>query len=319
MNNKFSDIDKAIITAWLFFGAGVGAFVSPLFRLSFFMGGAIGLFLGAGVAYVLFFEPWRKGYGIFSSPQETDDSSGNEEEESDISEFIRDSFEAEGIDTEAEVEFIPGEEDSEEEGELQDESELTDEETSEDETSSDLQEDVEESGNEFEEADEELEPGEEYEMEDESLEEDSELDETEEESDEELDEQSTMPAFHTHRNQIHSSYDEYDNNEPRGLKAWLTPTQLPITLAGIWFFTSTYISGNYPEITGTIPDYLPVWFFTILPIFFLIGLSGFIGLLFRESSETLEVSVAENATYMINLLKLFTGWGIGLYAILVNL
>jgi hypothetical protein len=310
MNNKFSDIDKAIITAWLFFGAGVGAFVSPLFRLSLFMGGAIGLFLGTSVAYVLFFEPWRKRYGIFSSPQETDDSSENEEEESDISEFIRDSFEAEGIDAEAGVEFIPGDEDSDEEGELQDESELTDEETSEDEVSADLEVEVKESDQELELEDEE------YGSEDESLEEDIEEEENDEEA---LEEQNMMPAFYARSNQIHSSYDEYENNEPRGLKAWLTPTQLPITLAGVWFFISTYISGNYPEIIGTIPYYLPVWFFTLLPIFFLIGLSGFIGLLFRESNETLEMSVAENATYMINLLKLFIGWGVGLYAILVNL
>jgi hypothetical protein len=317
MNNKFSDIDKAIITAWLFFGAGVGAFVSPLFRLSFFMGGAVGLFLGASVAYVLFFEPWRKRYGIFSSPQEMDDSSENEEKESDISEFIRDSFEAEGIDAEAEVEFTPGEEDSDEEWELQDESELTDEETSEDEISADLEEEVEES---------DQEPGledEEYGSEDESLEEEPEFDQTEEDleedNDDELEEQSALPAFYARSNQIHSSYDEYERNEPRGLKAWLMPTQLPITLAVLWLFLSLYFLNKYPELPDGIEKYFPASLLIVLPSLFLLGLSGLIGILFREQDETLEVSTEANSVYLFNFLKMFVGWGVGLYAILVNL
>jgi hypothetical protein len=309
MNNKFSDIDKAIITAWLFFGAGVGAFVSPLFRLSFFMGGAIGLFLGASVAYVLFFEPWRKRYGIFSSHQETDDSSENEEGESDISEFIRDSFEAEGIDAEAEVEFTPGEEDSDEEGELQDESELTDEETSEDEISANLEEEVEESDQELELEDQE------YGSEDESLEED-----IEEENDEEaLEEQNMLPAFYARSNQIHSSYDEYERNESRGLKAWLIPTQLPITLGVLWFFLSLYFLNKYPGLPGGIEKYFPASLLIVLPSLFLLGLSGLIGILFREQDETLEVSTEANSAYLFNFLKMLVGWGVGLYAILVNL
>jgi len=310
MNNKFSDIDKAIITAWLFFGAGVGAFVSPLFRVSFFMGGVIGLFLGASVAYVLFFEPWRKRHGIFSSLQVKDDSVEMEDERSDISEFIRDSFEAEEIDSDAEVEFTPAEGDPEEE-DLQDEA---DEDDPEEDTAIDLEEESEESDDEVEESDEELElEDEEYGSEDESLEEDP-----EEENDGEWEEQSMMPAFYARSDQIHSSYDEYQHSEPRGLRAWLTPTQLPITLAGVWFFTSAYIAGNYPEIIRTIAGGFPIWFFTILPIFFLIGLSGLIGILFRERDETLEISTQENAAYLLNLLKILIGWGAGVYALLVN-
>ncbi|MBL8077172.1 MAG: hypothetical protein JNM55_04355 [Anaerolineales bacterium] len=328
MNNKFSDIDKVIITAWLFFGAGVGAFVAPLFRASLMLAGGIGLFAGATVAYVLFFEPWRRRYGLlFPYPTEEDDLAEDEDDEteSDISEFIiKDSFEAEGVISEDDVVFNNSEVDETDASEFEDNSEVVAEnEAKENDTdASELEEDIEFPDDE---SDEELEiddiESEEYEDEDLSDGEDSELDESEEdkslEEDDESEEQDSLAAFHGSRNQIHSSYNE--DEEPQGFKAWITPVRLPITLAIAWFFISGYISSNHSEIIKTVSSYFPAWFFTILPILFLIGLSGLIGVLFRERDDSLEISSEENAAYLINLLKIFTGWGIGIYAILVNI
>lgn len=329
MNNKFSDIDKVIITAWLFFGAGVGAFVAPLFKASLMLAGGIGLFAGATVAYILFFEPWRLRYGLlFPYPTEEDDLAENEDDEteSDISEFIKDSFESEGLISEDDIVFNNGKVDESDTKEAEDNSEIIAEDEAEenDIDSSEPEEDIKFSEDE---SDEELETDEiedeEYENEDLPEEEDSELGESEEdeslEEDDELEEQDALPAFYGNRNQIHSSYDEYESEEPQGFKAWTTPTRLPIILAIAWFFISGYISSNHSEIIKTVPHYSPVWFFTVLPILFLIGLSGLIGVLFRERDESLEISPKENAAYLINLLKIFTGWGIGVYAILVNL
>src|SRR5688572_27253535 len=105
MNNKFSDIDKAIITAWLFFGAGVGVLVAPLFHVSFWASGAMGLFAGAFVDYVLFFEPWRGPQAPLSSAAEDEQQGSTDDEETDLSEFIRDSFEAEDLVSQDEIEF----------------------------------------------------------------------------------------------------------------------------------------------------------------------------------------------------------------------
>lgn len=327
MNNKFSDIDKVIITAWLFFGAGVGAFVAPLFHASLMLAGGIGLFAGATVAYVLFFEPWRRRYGLlFPYPTEGDDLAEDEDEddetESDISEFIRDSFEAEGLISEDDIVFNNGEVDEADASEVEVNSEVVAENEAEenDTDASELEEDIEFSDDE---SDEELEIDDIESEEDEDLsdEEDSELDESEEdeslEEDDESEEQDSLAAFHGSRNQVHSSYNE--DEEPQGFKSWITPVRLPITLAIAWFFIAGYISSNHSEIIKTVSSYFPAWFFTILPILFLIGLSGLIGVLFRERDDSLEISSEENAAYLINLLKIFTGWGIGIYAILVNI
>jgi hypothetical protein len=308
MNNKFSDIDKAIITAWLFFGAGVGLLVAPLFHVSFWVTGAIGLFAGAFVNYVLFFEPWRGTQAPLSSATEDAQQASTDDEETDLSEFIRDSFEAEDLVPQDEIEFKNDVEDT---GLHIDEGDAD---------MTELEEDVEE--------DETLEDIPDNEINDETDESDDEFDliDVDEEALEEagmegddLEEQQALPATYRSENQIHSSYDRYESNEPQDDKTWTKPTAVLMILAGIWFFISQYISDSDPEATKSMTGHFPSWFFTFLPILFLTGLSGLIGVLFRERDETLEMSAKENAAYLFNLLKVFTGWGVGLYAILINL
>jgi hypothetical protein len=308
MNNKFSDIDKAIITAWLFFGAGVGVLLAPLFHVSFWVTGAIGLFAGTFVNYVLFFEPWRGTQAPLSSATEDEQQASTDDEETDLSEFIRDSFEAEDLVPQDEIEFKNDVEDDGlhiDEGDA-DMTEL-EEDVEEDETldgvpDDEINDEIDESDDEFDLIDVDEEALEEAEMEEDDLE-----------------EQQALPSFHRRENQIHSSYDRYESNEPQDGKTWMKPTPLLMILAGIWFFISQYISDSYPVATRSITGYFPFWFFTFLPILFLTGLSGLIGILFRERDETLEMSSKEHAAHLFNLLKIFTGWGIGLYAILVNL
>ncbi len=303
MNNKFSDIDKVIITAWLFFGAGVGVFVAPLFHVSFWVTGAIGLFAGVFVDYVLFFEPWRRKYGLFAYSEQADEDPV-EEEEPDLSEFIRDSFEAEGIDPEADIEFKVSEDDVESDPYEDNPAMEETEELIETDSSGESEEEIEDSKDEDDEFDV-------IEVDEEALKESIEEDD--------LEEQQALPAFYKSANQIHSSYDKYESNEPRDDEAWMKPTSLLMILSGIWFLLSGYISGSYPEVTKSITGNFPSWFFTVLPTFFLIGLSGLTGLLFRVGDETQEMSSKEHAAHLFNFVKIFAGWGIGLYAVLVNL
>ncbi len=304
MKNKFSDIDKVIMTAWLFFGTGVGVLVTPLFHVSFWVTGAIGLFAGVFVDYVLFFEPWRGTQAQPSFSADDEQQASTDDEETDLSEFIRDSFEAEDLVPQDKIEF---KNDVEDDGLPIDErdpdiTEL-DEDIEEDETLKDVQDD--EVNDEIDESEDEFDV--------------IEVDEEADIEEDDLEEQQGLPAFYGNENQIHSSYDKYESNEPKEGKAWIKPTPVLLTLAAIWFLISRYISGNYPEAARSITGHFPTWFFTFLPIFFLIGLSGLIGILFRERDETLEMSSKENAAQLFNLVKIFTGWGIGLYAILVNL
>jgi hypothetical protein len=302
MKNKFSDIDKVIMTAWLFFGAGMGVLVAPLFHVSFWVTGTIGLFAGVFVDYVLFFEPWRRKYGLFAYSEQTDEDPV-EEEEPDLSEFIRDSFEAEGIDPEADIEFKVSEDDVESDPYEDNGIEET-EELIETDFSVESEEEIEDSEDEDDESDV-------IDVDEEALKESVEEDE--------LEEQETIPALYESKNQMHSSYDKYESNGLQESSTWMKPAPLLMILAGVWFLISGYISGNYPEVTRSITGHFPSWFFNILPIFFLIGLSGLIDLLFRVRDETLEMSSKEHAEHLFNFVKIFAGWGIGFYAILVNL
>jgi Ni/Co efflux regulator RcnB len=308
MNNKFSDIDKAIITAWLFFGAGVGVLVAPLFHVSFWASGAMGLFAGAFVDYILFFEPWRGTHAPLSSTDNDEQQAATDDEEADLSEFIRDSFEAEDLVPQDEIEFKNDVEDIGlhiDEGDADMtalEEDVEEDETLDDVTDDEINDEIDESDDEFDLIDVDEEALEEAGMEEDDLE-----------------EQQALPATYRSENQIHSSYDRYESNEPHDGKTWMKPASLLMILAGIWFFISQYITDSYPAATRSITGNFPTWFFTFLPILFLTGLSGLIGILFRDRDETLEMSAKENAAYLFNLLKIFTGWGVGLYAILVNL
>lgn len=306
MNNRFSDIDKVIITTWLFLGAGVGVFAASIFHASYPVAGAIGFFAGALVDYLLFFKPRREENTSLISVDPQVNSMADEE--TDIAEFIRDSFEAGDIIPQDEIEFRYegniGEENSE--GiELEENPEIIVEGGDETDSSPDHEESIEETNNEIEIKD--------------ATEEDMEL-EDENIDEENLEEQSPLPASRGYGSQIHSSsYDQYEGDKPRGTQPWLTPTQFPMALAFLWFFISQLTLDNSSELTKSISAYFPPFLFVIVPICFLIGLSGLIGLLFGKQNEDLEMSSKENAVYLINLLKLFAGWGVGIYVILVNL
>lgn len=345
MNNKFSDIDKVIISAWLFFGAGVGAFISPLFKISPFLSGGFGLLVGAFVAYVLFFLPFRIKRGHFSYSDdnqmeetiEEDETSTESDEDSDISEFIKDSIEAEGLNLEIgtslnvdDTNSIPTENENLSVANEMLENHASDTNLGAEETEEINDNLAEENIAEVEETEIELDENSELEIsEDEEINENSELEINEDEEisedseakiseEDELEEQDSIPAFYRNRYEVHTDYSNEDN-QPKGFKAWVTPTQLPITLSILWFFISNSLLTNNPELKKLITKHFPLFFFTILPIFFLIGLSGLIGIMSRERDETLEISSKENAGYLINILKILIGWGVGVYAILINL
>ena len=56
----------------------------------------------------------------------------------------------------------------------------------------------------------------------------------------------------------------------------------------------------------------------MFPVFFLLGLSGLLGILFKSSRENIEITPKERMDSMLNILKILVGWGVGIYIFLKN-
>jgi hypothetical protein len=149
-------------------------------------------------------------------------------------------------------------------------------------------------------------------------------DKFDEEFDEETDEEGANPQTSYNNERAESvslpvMYNEYDDQEKvTGLKAWFTPVQLPITLAVVWFVILGTIENFIPDARQLIPESISAFTFTILPILFLVGLSGLLGILFKQPNEGLEATPVESKS-TVNILKIVIGWGGGIYFLISNL
>jgi hypothetical protein len=141
-------------------------------------------------------------------------------------------------------------------------------------------------------------------------EEDEEQEELEEENDEEIDEEienTIQPTL----------YEEHANQEKAtGLKSYFTPVQLPITLAILWFFVPAIMKEAVPDINERIPKPFSMGTITFLPILFLVGLNGLLGILLKPMSDNLETTPEEKRSYILNILKILICWGIDIYVLL---
>jgi hypothetical protein len=148
--------------------------------------------------------------------------------------------------------------------------------------------------------------------------------EFDEEFDQEINEEGTNPQTSYSNERVESVslpviYNEYDDEEKlTGLKAWFTPVQLPITLAVVWFVVLSMIGNFIPGARQLIPESISTFAFTILPILFLVGLSGLLGILLKQSSESLDATPLET-TSIANILKIVIGLGGGIYFLITNL
>lgn len=103
-----------------------------------------------------------------------------------------------------------------------------------------------------------------------------------------------------------------------GFKALFLPAQLPITLAEAWIVTAVIIQTFFPQIRDVISSFVSFSIFVMLPVFFLLGLSGLLGILFKSSRESIEITSKERMDSMLNILKILVGWGVGIYIFLKN-
>ena len=160
-----------------------------------------------------------------------------------------------------------------------------------------------------------------YNVKEETNDTDDDEEEFEEENEEQTDEDT--PIFYGNAEIIESKpqfaiYNINDEEENTGLKALFSPTQLPLTLSGLWFIITIIIYNFFPDIRQSIPKSISPANFTILPILFLVGLSGLLGILFKQPSESLETTPREKIAYILNIFKVLMGWG-GIYILIINL
>lgn len=157
--------------------------------------------------------------------------------------------------------------------------------------------------------------------EDEEFEEEDE-EEDEEEADEEVE---NSPIFYGNETGTIESkpqfaiYNFNDNeDENKGIKALFSPAQLPLVISGLWFIIAVIIYNFFPDIRQSIPKAISPLIFTVLPILFLVGLSGLLGILLKQPSENLETTPKEKMAYILNILKILAGWGAAIYVFIIN-
>jgi hypothetical protein len=109
-----------------------------------------------------------------------------------------------------------------------------------------------------------------------------------------------------------------DEEKATGLRRFFTAVNFPITLAVLWLIVLGTAENFIPNARQLIPKFVSPFAFTILPILFLVGLSGLVGILFKQSSENLESTLLES-TSNVNILKLVIGWGGGIYFLIMNM
>jgi hypothetical protein len=147
--------------------------------------------------------------------------------------------------------------------------------------------------------------------------------ELDEEFDEEIEEDANLQTSYSNERVESVSlpivYSESNDEEKStGLRAWFTPVQLPITLAAVWFVILVTIENFIPDARQLIPESISAFAFTLLPILFLVGLSGLLGILLKRSGESLDTTPLESAS-IVNILKIVIGWGGGIYFLITKL
>jgi hypothetical protein len=151
--------------------------------------------------------------------------------------------------------------------------------------------------------------------------------ELDEEVVEEADEYTESPTSYGSRNEkvennhqpvLYNGYDD-SKEEKTGLRALISPVQLPITISIFWLFAILAIYKFIPEISRSFSKFISPSILVVLPVLFLFGLSGFLGILLKQPSESLETASREKASYILNVSKMFIGWGLSIYIFITNI
>ncbi len=141
--------------------------------------------------------------------------------------------------------------------------------------------------------------------------------------------QKIMQTYHVKEDS--ADIDEYSNNnentnaeldesnKTEEKKTLFSPEQLPFTIANLWLLTVAILDSFFPKIRQTISKFISPPLFTILPLFLLLGLNGFLGNFLRQPNESLETTSKEKTVYIMNVIKMIIGWGASIYILITFL